>query len=155
MRAPRTGDEAGGSDPSREEPAAWCSPVRPTATPASTATTAIPATAHTHFGGRGQPPNSTTSSDGTTHPRLMLRRGGPCALAGQPACYDLSYVFAGLRCAAIRPEHVRDIRGPLVVGLATDEHPREYQRSERLLEDQFQREPGLALLRRPIHPVGV
>src|SRR6516164_9860410 len=86
-----------------EAAAVWCAPVRATTTLARTAATAIPATAHTHFGGRGQPPNSTTSSDGTAHPRLMLRRGGPCALAGQPACYDLSYVFAGLRCAAIRP----------------------------------------------------
>ena len=50
-----------------EETGAWCGPVRATTTTTSTATTASPAAAHTHCGGRGQPPNSVTSCDVTPY----------------------------------------------------------------------------------------
>src|SRR5215471_16516552 len=99
----------------------WCAPVRATSTPARTVATPIPATAHTHFGGRGQPPNSTMSSDGTAHPRphgSAGAEGWPCASAGQPARHDLGDVSAALRCATIRAERVRDIRAPPVLALA-------------------------------------
>src|SRR5690348_47150 len=43
-------------------------------TPASTAAATTPATTHTHCGGRGQPPNSATSSDGITQPSPHPRR---------------------------------------------------------------------------------
>jgi hypothetical protein len=49
-----------------EEAAAWRGPARTASTPASTATAANPATTHTHRGGWGQPPNSVTSSAGTS-----------------------------------------------------------------------------------------
>src|SRR5215469_17019710 len=57
------------------EAAVWRAPVRAAITPTRTATTTTPATAHTHRGGRGQPPNSTTSSDGTTHLALIVAAG--------------------------------------------------------------------------------
>ena len=61
------GDAAAVGDVDREKAAAWCGPVPAISAPTSAATAATPATAHTHRrGGRGQPPNSTTS-DGTAH----------------------------------------------------------------------------------------
>jgi hypothetical protein len=67
MRDPGTGDAAAAAGRDRAEPALSWGPARATATPASAATVATPATAHTHRGGRGQPPNSVTPSDGTAH----------------------------------------------------------------------------------------
>jgi hypothetical protein len=58
-----------------EEAAAWCGPVRATTTPTSNATTASPATAHTHRGGRGQPPNSITSCDVTSYLAPIVSAG--------------------------------------------------------------------------------
>src|SRR5690242_12161131 len=58
-----------------EEAAAWCGPVRATTTPTSNATTASPATAHTHRGGRGQPPNSITSCDVTSYLASIVGAG--------------------------------------------------------------------------------
>src|SRR6516162_5248032 len=65
-------DGAAAGELDGEAAAVRCAPVRATMTPARTATTATPATTHTHRGGRGQPPNSTTSSDGTTHLALIV-----------------------------------------------------------------------------------
>src|SRR5215469_4108937 len=62
MRPPGTGTVAAADG----EAVRWCGLVRAATTPTSNATTASPATAQTHLGGRGQPPNSITSCDVTS-----------------------------------------------------------------------------------------
>src|SRR6185312_8116188 len=111
------GDAAAVGELDVEEATVWCAPAWPTTTPARTADAAIPATAHTHRGGRGQPPNSTTSSDGIARPRPHRSSGGGRGRVRQSGSLraTTSATSPRLCAASVSPERVRDVRGPLVL----------------------------------------